>query len=158
LGLGFAAMSLVSEALGRRDPQEASRWAWQTVQIALITVAGVAVVLVSAPALVLGIFTDEAAVIDAGVLPLRVLGVVLLAEGVSAVMQNALTGAGAARKAAAVSVLSQWGLGLPCAALFGLALGGGVLGVWLGWSLSRLAAASVLTAIWARGRWTAIKL
>lgn len=158
LGLGFAAMTLVSEALGQRDPDAASRWAWQTVQVALIAVLVVAVTLVALPGLVLSIFTADAAVLAAGVTPLRVVGAVLLAEGLAAVLQSALTGAGAARKAAAVAIVCQWAIGLPAALLFGLALDGGVVGVWAGWSLSRCTAAVVYAVLWSRGNWRSVKL
>ncbi|MEM6848374.1 MAG: MATE family efflux transporter [Pseudomonadota bacterium] len=158
MGLGFATMTLVSEALGRGDGEAASRWAWQTVQVALCAVVTVSLVLIAVPEAVLSLFTTDPDVLAAGVMPLRVVGAVLVAEGFAAVLQSALTGAGAARQAAAVAISSQWIVGLPAALVFGLVLDGGALGVWLGWSLSRWLVAGVLVVLWARGRWRSIRL
>lgn len=158
MGMGLAAMSLVSEALGARDPERAERWAWQTVQLAAVVVFVVAAVLLAAPAAVLGVFTTDVGVVAAGVLPLRILATALMAEVLAAVMMNALTGAGAARSAMVVNVSTQWLLGLPLAYLLALPLEGGLTGMWLGYAAFRLASAAVLTALWLNGFWKTIKL
>ncbi|XWN33686.1 MAG: MATE family efflux transporter [Devosia sp.] len=158
MGLGMAAMTLVSNALGRADPDEANRWAWQTVQLALVTVTAVACVLMAVPETILRIFTDDASVIAAGVLPIRIAGAALVIEAFAAVMGNALTGAGAARLTMAVNGLAQWALGLPLAYLLAVEFNHGVVGIWVGWSASRVVTALALTAFWMAGRWRSIKL
>ena len=158
MGLGFAAMTLVSEALGRREPDEAERWAWQTAQLAFVAVAIVALTLTVLPETIMAIFTTDRDVIEAGTLPLRIAGAALLAEALAAVMMNALTGAGAARLAMVVNIVAQWLLGLPLAYLLAVTLGYGVAGIWIGWAVFRLASALALTAFWVGGSWRSIKL
>lgn len=158
MGLGFAAMTLVSEALGRQEPDEAARWAWHTIQVALFAVLPVAFVLAAAPMPMTSIFTGEPTVLAAAELPLRILGGMLFFEAVGSVLMSALTGAGAARTALVVNVGTQWVIGLPLAFALGISAGFGVTGIWLGFAIFRLVAAVTLAAIWIRGDWKSIRL
>lgn len=158
MGMGFAAMTLVSQSLGERDPDAAGRWAWQTAQLAAVIVLIVMVVLSLLPREVLSIFTNDTAVIEAGILPLRVAACVLIAEVLATVLLNSLNGAGAARTAMIVNVGTQWLVGLPLAYLFAVTLGFGVTGMWVGFGIFRIASATILTVIWLQGSWKTIKL
>lgn len=158
MGMGFAAMTLVSQSLGERDPDTAERWAWQTAQLAGVVVVVVIAALSIAPREILSIFTTDQGVIDAGVLPLRIAACALIAEVLGTVLLNSLNGAGAARTAMVVNVGTQWAIGLPLAYLLAVQLGFGVSGMWIGFGLFRLVSAAILTVIWMRGSWKSIKL
>lgn len=158
MGLGLAAMTLVSQSLGEKDADAAERWAWQTAQIAAVAVTVVALVLALAPDLILPVFTSDRGVIEAAIVPLRVAAAALLAEALAGVMMNALIGAGAARVAMAANIGAQWLVGLPVAYVLAVPLGLGVPGIWAGWALFRLVSAGVMTGLWVRGSWKSIKL
>ncbi len=158
MGLGLAAMTLVSGALGRRDPDDASRWAWDSVQVAALALVAIALPMLAVPRWVLAAFVDDPSVIATGVLPLRIVGAAIIAEAVCAVMANALTGAGAARQAMIATVGIQWLVGLPLAWLFAVELGYGTVGLWSGQIVYRIIAAVALTAFWQGGRWRTIVL
>ncbi|MEM0907730.1 MAG: MATE family efflux transporter [Pseudomonadota bacterium] len=158
MGLGFAAMTLVSEAIGRGAMDEASRWAWQTVQVAFIAVSVVALVLFFVPQLVVSAFTTEPQIIAAAAVPLMVVSLLLFVEALSAVMGSALNGAGAARTTMLVNIGTQWLFGLPLAYLLGVTAQWGIFGIWLGFSAFRLASAATLTTLFILGRWQSIKL
>lgn len=158
MGLGLAAMTLVSGALGRGDAAAAERWAWDTVQVACLAVVGVSLGLVLFPAPVLGFFVDDAVVVAAGVVPLRIMAVMMLLDVVATVMTSSLTGAGAARQVMQVSVATQWLFGLPFAYVLGVFMGGGVTAIWFAHTAYRMALALALTALWARGHWKTIKI
>ncbi|MCS6899825.1 MAG: MATE family efflux transporter, partial [Myxococcales bacterium] len=53
-------------------------------------------------------------------------------DGIQGVSSGALRGAADTRFASWMNVLCHWGVGLPCAVLLGLVLGGGVVGLWWG--------------------------
>lgn len=158
MGMGFAAMTLVSQSLGEKDPSSAERWAWQTAQLAAVFVAFIVAALFVFPATILSVFTADADVIAAGVVPLRIAAGALIAEVLASVMLNALNGAGAARLAMVVNVGAQWALGLPLAYLLAVTLGLGVEGMWIGFGAFRLASALILSGIWVEGSWKSIKL
>lgn len=158
MGLGLAAMTLVSGALGEGEPAIAERWAWDTLQVAVAFVLAVAAILYVFPAPILSVFITDPALVEAGIVPLRIQAVALAAEIIAMVMMNALVGAGAARTAMLVNVSAQWLVGLPLAFVLAVPLGHGVVGLWLAQALQRIAAAGVFTALWRRGRWKTIEL
>ena len=71
---------------------------------------------------------------------------------------NALLGAGAARQVMVVTVSLQWLVGLPLTWLFGPYLGYGLLGIWASQFGYRAVQAAVLSYLWHRGRWAAIRV
>ncbi len=158
MGLGLAAMTLVSTSLGEGRPEEASRWGWDTVKVAAIALAVVAVPMVIVPEAILAVFLTDPAVAAQGVLPLRLLGLMVMAEAVGSVLMQALIGAGAARTTLLVTSGSQWLLALPLAYVTGVWLGGGLIAVWVCHMGYRAIAAGVFATLWARGQWQTLKI
>ena len=114
--------------------------------------------LVAAPMLVfpraiLGGFIIEPEVVELAVLPLRLTAVWLGAEALSMILMNSLMGAGASGLTMKVSVICQWGIGLPLAYLFGPALGFGLLGVWMAQGAYRVLQALIFFFLWRGRRW-----
>ena len=56
------------------------------------------------------------------------------------------------------SILVQWGIGLPLSFLLGPHLGYGLLGIWIGQGVYRLALACVFSTVWKQRRWADIEL
>jgi MATE family multidrug resistance protein len=159
LGLGLAATTLVGQALGRGDPADAARWAWDVVRVAVGILALVALPFLAVPELVLGVFLpDDPAAVAVAVTPLRLGGVGLLADAMGMVLMQALLGAGAARTVMAVSVGTQWGLYLPLAWVVGPWMGGGLTAVWSVQLGQRLLQAGLFAGVWVGGRWATIKV
>jgi MATE family multidrug resistance protein len=95
----------------------------------------VAVLFLTMPDVLLGIFTSDTAVIALG-RPLLAVGALYnLIDAVAIVAGGALRGAGDTRWPFAASTLLAWLVFLPAAYLFGIVLGGGLLGAWLGGTL-----------------------
>src|SRR5690606_20269745 len=114
--------------------------------------------MVIAPELLLDAFTDDAATIAAGALPLRISGAAMFLDGVGMVLQNALLGAGDSRRIMYAAVGLQWLVFLPAAYLVGPVLGLGLLGIWLAQVGYRALQAGVFAVMWARGGWTDIRV
>lgn len=158
LGLGLAAASLVGQALGRRDASDAKQWGWDVVKIglAILTLIGLPMLLV--PEALVAVFTRDAATIEAASLPLRIVGATIAFDGIAMVLQNAMLGAGDARRIMVVSIALQWALFLPLAYVFGPILGYGLLGIWAVQAAHRALQAGCFTLMWHRGEWASIRL
>ncbi|MEZ4266707.1 MAG: MATE family efflux transporter [Myxococcota bacterium] len=153
MGLGLAAASLVGQALGRGDPDDAARWGWEVVRTASVVLFLLGLPMVLAPDLVLSAFIHDPDTIAVARLPLRLTGAFLATDALGTVLQNALLGAGASRTVMTVTVLLHWGLFLPAAWLVGPVLQTGLLGIWLAQIAYRLIQSLVFVRVWSRRAW-----
>jgi multidrug resistance protein, MATE family len=158
IGFGLAATTLVSQALGRQDPADAHRWAWDVYKVASRLFLVVAVPMVLVPGPVLEVFLRDPALVAIGRVPLQLVGLGILIDGLGLVMMHALLGAGATGLVMKVSVAFQWLLFLPIAYLLGPALGLGLTAVWLAMTLYRGLQAGVFVVAWERKAWAAIRV
>lgn len=158
LGFGLGASSLVGQALGRNDPQDAKRWGWDVVKVACLVMGLLGIPMLAAPELILGVFLEDPNTRALAVPALRLIGGTIFFDAVGMVLLNALLGAGAARSVMVVGVGAQWLLGMPLAWLVGPKLGMGLFAVWasqVGW---RALQATVFGVLWQRGRWASIRV
>jgi putative MATE family efflux protein len=153
VGFGLAAASLVGQALGRGDPEDAVRWGWDVGRVAMLVVGAGALVGVFAPDVLLGIFLHEERTIALARLPLRMLGATMSVETLGSVLMNALLGAGASKTVMFVAVTLQWGLFLPVAFLVGPVLGFGMTAVWAVQVGYRCLQGLIFASIWRSRKW-----
>ena len=158
LGFGLAAASLVGQALGRGDPQDAKQWGWDVAKLAALCTAVLGLPAVLFPEAILSLFLRDPETVALGENALRLMGVVIGVDAVGMVLLNSLMGAGASRTAMVVSTAMQWGIGLPLCYLLGPVAGLGVLGLFLGTSSYRVLQVGVLAALWRGGRWATVKV
>lgn len=158
MGLGLAALSLVSEALGRGNAIEAHQWGWDVAKVGALALGAIGLVGVLAPDLILAGFIHDAEVIELGRMSLRVAGAMMMFEGIGLVLLNSLLGAGAAGQVMRVSIITQWLIGLPLAWLVGPYLGWGLIWIWITNGLYRVIQAGLFAMIWQRRNWVHIKI
>jgi MATE family multidrug resistance protein len=156
LALGIACTTLVGQAIGRGEIEEAYQWAWDVskVTIALLTVLGLPMWLV--PDLVSSIFIHDPETRELARWPLRVVGLSMPIEAMSFAFMHALLGAGDAKRVMLVSVGSQWLFFLPLAYLFGPILGFGLFTIWLLQGGGRALSAFFFTMMWRGRKWQSI--
>ncbi|MCP4448202.1 MAG: MATE family efflux transporter [Myxococcales bacterium] len=159
LGLGLAAATLVGQALGREDIEEAERWAWDVIKVGIAIMLCLGLPMAIAPEPILGaFFGDEPEALALAILPLRLAGLTVWSEAILMILLNSIMGAGATRIALVVNVGMQWLLFLPAAYLIGPVLGWGLIGVWVARICYRVLQSVVLMAIW-RGRgWAKVEV
>jgi multidrug resistance protein, MATE family len=158
IGLGLAATTLVSQALGRGDPVDAHRWPWDVYKVGAWIFGALALPMLLIPDPILAVFLREAALVDVGRLPLRLIGAGILLDGLGLIMMHALLGAGAVGLVMKVSVGLQWLLFLPVAWLLGPTLGFGLTVIWLAMMLYRGLQAGLFVAAWEKRGWALIKV
>ncbi|MBL6751738.1 MAG: MATE family efflux transporter [Nevskia sp.] len=162
MGFGLAAATFCSQALGRGDPADAYRWAWDVFRTSWWVFGALALVMLLLPRTVLGLFVGGgpagAALIEIGVAPLRLVGTTVLLDGLGMVLMQALLGAGASAAVMRVSVGMQWGVFLPLAWTAATLLHAGLTQVWLLLAAYRAAQTLIFTWLW-RGRgWSRARL
>jgi putative MATE family efflux protein len=158
LALGIACTTLVGQALGARDVDDAYRWTWDVakVTIILLTVLGLPMWLV--PDLVSSIFIHEPSTRELARWPMRVMGLTMPIEAITFAFMHGLLGAGDAKRVMMVSIGTQWLIFLPLAYLVGPFLGFGLLGVWLLQGGSRALQAFLYTRMWRGRKWQHIEV
>ncbi len=156
IGFGMASATLVGQALGRGDPDDARRWGWDVAKLAMLLVAAIATVGLVSPELLLRLFLHDPVTLDLARLPLRIVAATIWFDTLGLVLLNSLLGAGDSRRVMAVSVSLQWCLFLPVAYLLGPWLGYGMTAVWTAQVAYRAIQAVVLSVMWRRGRWAAV--
>ncbi len=155
LGLGLASASLVGQALGRGDANDAEAWGWDVARVAAIVIAVVGLPMVLFPRAIMEVFLfDEPDALAVAVTPLLLVGVTAALDAVGMVLLNSLMGAGATMMAMIVSISAQWLIFLPLAYLVGPWLGFGLAGIWAVQVGYRVLQAGVLAAIWRSRMWS----
>jgi putative MATE family efflux protein len=157
-GLALAATTMVGNALGRNDTEDASLWGWNAAVIALIYGVTLSLVLIPFADPLLGVFLNNPETRQLAYMPMIIWALVIGLETTGMVLMNALIGAGDTRRSMWISVIAQWIFFLPLAFIVGPFLGFGLLGVWIVNGIYRGGQAIVCIQQWAGRSWAGIKL
>ncbi len=157
-GFGLAAASLVGQALGAGDAEDAHAWAWQVVRIAMVCVGLLALPAVLVPDLFLGLFLRDPATLGLARLPLQITAITMALEVIGMVLMNAHYGAGHSRRVMVISLAMQWCFFLPIAFLMGLVFGLGLLAIWSVNIAYRLIQSGVFVWSWQSGSWAKVRI
>ncbi|MBY6203951.1 MATE family efflux transporter [Halomonas denitrificans] len=158
IALGIATATLVGNALGREDVADARAWGWDAALFTGLVGAalGLAVAVFGKP--ILGVFLTDPAVVALAWPPLLISCAVIGIDAAGLVLLHALLGAGDTGRVMKISLIAQWAVFLPIAALAGPVLGGGLLLVWILQGLYRSGQTLWFAAAWHQGKWQHIKV
>ena len=158
IGLGIAAATLCGQALGRGDPEDAHRWAWDVFKVGMwiFLAMGIPMLLLTDP--VLRLFVREQELVEIGRLPLQMIGATIVFDGLGLIMMQALLGAGASGLVMAVAVSLQWVLFLPAAWVLGPVMHLGLTAIWIAMGSYRMLQAAIFTLAWERRTWAGIRV
>ncbi len=157
-GLAIGCATLVGQALGRGDPDDAARWVRDSLLLGTVALGLLGSPMWLMPEYLLGLFINNPDTLGLAVLPMQIIGVTVILEGIKRVYQHALLGAGDPRRPMQIQLTTQWLLFIPVAWLVGLQLGLGLLGIWIAQEIHRLLQALLFRQLWRRGRWRGINL
>jgi MATE family multidrug resistance protein len=149
LGIASAGAVRVGQALGRRDPEGAARAGWTAIALGAGFMALAAVSFVVAPRPILRIFTDDPAVIHAGVGLLFVASLFQLFDGLQVVATGTLRGAAETRTPMICNLVAYYVVGLPLGYALCFSAGWGIIGLWTGLSVGLIGCGIVLLRVWA---------
>jgi MATE family multidrug resistance protein len=131
-GLSTAAATLVGRYIGAGRLESIDRSYRSSIVLGALLGAGIALLFVAIPDQLLGIFSDDEAVLAYG-RPLLALGAIYqFLDAMGIVTDGALRGAGDTRWPFLVRCGLSWFVFLPAAYVFAFPLGGGLTGAWIG--------------------------
>ena len=158
IGFGMSAGTLVGQALGRKEVDDAHQWAWDTSKIAALFITLISLPMFFVPELVLSVFLHEQNVIELATVPLQLVGIAIIIDAVNLVLMSALQGAGATRIVMIVSIVCQWVIFLPLAWFVGPYMGMGLTAIWLTQGLYRLFQVGWFIMLWQKRDWAKIEI
>lgn len=155
-GLANAAATLVGQNLGARQPDRAEQSVWRSAFINMVFLLGVSVVYAVFAYPILGLFQPEPAVLEAGVLSLRIIcaGYIFFAYGM--VISQAFNGAGDTRTPTIINFFCFWVMEIPLSYLLAIQLGWGLAGVCWAIAASESTLAVISIIVFRRGKWKSV--
>ena len=147
-GLSYAAMIRVGQAAGRNDLVGVKRATNATLLLALGYGVIAAAVFLGFARHLASLYTTDGLVITSAVPLFWLCSILILADAAFVVLASALTGLGDTRTPMWVSVICNWGLGMPAAYILTFHMGYGVVGLWLGRAVASVSSGLLLTALW----------
>ena len=148
LGISSAAAVRVGQAVGRRDPHAVRRAGWLALAISAVVAAVVAVLYVTVPLGFLSLFSADPAVLGVGVSILLLYAIFQPFDSFQCVATGALRGLGDTRTPMLFNLVGHWFIGLPVAYMLCFWRGWGVMGLWVGLSLSVTLIGGSLVGVW----------
>ena len=158
IGFGLAAASLVGQALGHKNPDDAKAWGWDVSKLAATVVTILMLPALFVPDLFLGVFLHNQETLAVARLPLQLVALGIGLDAVGMVLLNALLGAGASATVMKIAVSFQWFFFLPLAYIMGPYMGGGLFTVWALQIGYRGVQAGVFAMVWSKGKWASIEV
>ncbi|MEZ5056378.1 MAG: MATE family efflux transporter [Saprospiraceae bacterium] len=152
-GIANAAATLVGQNLGAGQPERAEQSAWQTAKYNMIFLLIVSIIYsIFAPSLI-GIFSNETAVLESGILSLRIIsaGYIFFAYGM--VLGQAFNGAGDTFTPTLLNFIAFWILEIPLAYALSSYFDWGPTGVYVAVAFSESILAILCIYVFRMGRW-----
>lgn len=151
LGFSMAATILVGRARGRNDPANLDRAAKASFLVVISVALTSAIILISMPNFLVGLFLEESNPDGVDVLvyavPLVMVAATFqLVDSIQAVASGLLRGIKDMRMSMAIAIFAYWIAGMPLAYIFGFKLQMGGVGVWIGLAVGLGFAAIFMTA------------
>jgi len=153
LALGLGTEIVVGRLIGAGDFEAAYRQLLSSLKLCLgLCAGGMVVIAVIAPQLI-GIFTDNPAVIKGGALLLRISVVLEIGRVFNIVVINSLRATGDARFPLKVAAVCMWLFWVPNSWFLGLHLGWGLVGIWIAMTCDEWLRGILMYYRWVKRRW-----
>ncbi len=158
MAYGTATATLVGQSMGAKEYGLAERYGWEAVKIGVYITLVIGSILLLFPDQVLHIFTKDEDVVNVARPILRICGALLPFVLSALVLTQALFGAGNTKFVMFVEFGLHFFCLVPLAYLFGIVIGWGVLGVWMGAFAYILLLCSIMGWKFAEGAWKEIRI
>jgi putative MATE family efflux protein len=160
LALSIVATTLVGQAQGAGDSEEAERRGWTVGLISVVAMSLVGVVLFVFAPQIIAVFNEagDEFVAAAGIAYLRINAVVEPFLALAIVMRGGLDGAGDTRPPLYYTILTQWLIRLPLSYALVMTLGLGISGAWYAMALSTAVQGALTANRFRSNKWKYIKV
>jgi len=150
LGISSAAAVRVGHAVGRADPDGVQRAGWAALRVTVLFTLVLCAAFFAVPEIFVRIFSTDPSVIATGVGVLFVYALSQPFDAAQVVATGALRGLGETRAPMLANLGYHWVIGLPLAYYFCFSRSWGVVGLWVGLSLSLALVGATLVLVWRR--------
>jgi MATE family multidrug resistance protein len=159
LAFGTSTATLVSQSLGERDPDKATKFGWASVRLGILLfgVLGLCEGVLFTNQ-ILGLVTHSELVQQAALWPMRIMGICTPLIAVGMILTQALFGAGNSRFVMMVELVLHFTCLVPLAYVLGIVFEGGLIGIWTAAVVYVALLSSAMVWKFASGDWKAIKL
>ncbi|MFC2170543.1 MATE family efflux transporter [Calditrichota bacterium] len=157
-GVGVAAATLIGQKLGEGKPKEAEIFGWEAGRNGMLLMGLVGVIFFIFPEQIFRIFTDDAEVIKAGIIPLRFMGLVQSFDAAGMVFMLALEGAGMNRWVFIAAGIISWGFFIPGTIIAAYVFKLGMIGAWAVLGVYLVIFGIAMTLKFAGGGWKTVKV
>lgn len=147
-GMSYAAMIRVGQAAGRNDLSGVQRTTKATMLLSLGYGAVAALMFLGFAHRLASLYTTDSQVVSSAMPLFWICSLLILADAAFVVQASAMTGLGDTRTPMWVSIVCNWGIGMPAAYLLAFPLGHGAIGLWLGRAIASVTSGLLLTALW----------
>jgi putative MATE family efflux protein len=158
MSLGMASATLIGKTVGEGDLAGAARWGWDSAKLGVASITLLGLPLILFPRAFLSIFLTDPHTISIAVIPLQIAAVGTGVASLIYVFAYPLYSMGDGKRVMLVSLSTQWIFFLPAVWVVGPYLRYGLSQVWLVQAAYAGIAATLITALWAQGRWKKIKI
>jgi putative MATE family efflux protein len=152
-GFSMAAMTLVGQALGANNPGRASRASWFATRSCFAWMGTMGLIFFFFGHWIMGLFTGDPVIISNGAIALKVVALAQPGQAFGMVLAGSLRGSGDTAYPMFATGAAMWLVRLPLAWFFGITLGLGLGGVYLGWVVDTIVLAGLNWARYRTGRW-----
>ena len=153
VALGVGTQILIAHRVGAGKIEDANRELHRAMTYGVAGNAGIALLLALFHRPVLGLLTDDAAILDAAAPLFGMALFVEMGRAVNIVVGGALRSSGDANFVAIVGSSMMWVIGVGSAYFFGSTLGMGLVGIWIAAAIDESTRGLVNYARWRAGRW-----
>lgn len=147
-GLSYAAMIRVGQAAGRNQLSGVRRATNASMTLAMGYSAAMASVFLVFSHRLAMLYTNDAQVVTAAVPLLSLCAMLIVADAAFVIYASAFTGLGDTKTPLWVSLVCNWGLGMPAAYLLAFPMGYGVHGLWVGRAVASMTSGLTMTFWW----------
>ena len=152
VGLSVGTATMVGQHLGAGDESTALKSASAAMRMALAPMIGLGVLVAALAGPAMGVFTDDPAIIEAGVVYLRIQSFVFVFMAAESIYEGAFSGAGYTLPAFWITAIGTTAR-LPVAWVLAYPLGLGIVGVWIAVAGSTVLKGLAMGAWFQRGGW-----
>jgi putative MATE family efflux protein len=155
---GVAATTLVGQNLGANNVPRAQASAIQALKSGTLWMIAMGAIFIIFREQLMRLYTPDPEVILLGASVLIMIGLMQPFQAVAIILASALRGAGDTRATLLISAFSTWFLRVGLGYVFGIALGMGLTGIWIGWCADFFTRSFLVTLRFRRGKWKSLRL
>ena len=158
VAISQACSSLVAQYLGAKEPKQAERVGYRAMFLGMAVMGIVGLGYLVAPKFLMGLFSQDATVIQAGVTILKLVALYQVIDGLTIVLGGALNGAGDTTFTMVARAIMAWVIFVPAAYMMIFVFKTGIGGAWTGAFIFLLGLAILYFWRFRSGKWKLITL